>query len=71
MILADVLAGGDDYELVFTAPKDAAAQISVASRSVGVKVTKIGTISGDAEFVRVFDSTGKEIQLRTKGYLHF
>lgn len=71
VILADVLAGGDDYELVFTAPRDAAAQISVASRSVGVKVTKIGTISGDAGIVRAFDSTGKEILLRTQGYRHF
>src|SRR5258706_10231420 len=38
------LAGGDDYELVFTAPPDRAAQVHAAARSAGVAVTPIGRI---------------------------
>ena len=41
------LAGGDDYELVFTAaPRDAAA-VQAAARQAGVAVTRFGTINGD------------------------
>ncbi|MEC8087337.1 MAG: thiamine-phosphate kinase [Pseudomonadota bacterium] len=71
LILADVLAAGDDYELVFTAPPNAADKISDASRSTGVTVTRIGTIACDAENVKVVDSSGVEILLKTQGYRHF
>ena len=71
LILADVLAAGDDYELVFTAPPNAADKISDACRSTGVTVTRIGTIACDAENVKVVDSSGVEILLKTEGYRHF
>jgi thiamine-monophosphate kinase len=41
------LAGGDDYELVFTAPRASSAAVLAAGREVGVAVTRIGRI--DAE----------------------
>jgi len=39
------LAGGDDYELVFTAPPQRAAQVGEAARSAQVEVTHIGRIA--------------------------
>ncbi|WJF89879.1 thiamine-phosphate kinase [Paraburkholderia bonniea] len=39
------LAGGDDYELCFTAPVTARAKIEAASRQVNVPVTRIGTLN--------------------------
>ena len=71
VILADVLTGGDDYELVFTAPPSAANQISDVSQSVGVSVTEIGTIAGDAVNVEVVDSNGDKIIIKSGGYSHF
>ena len=42
-----VLAGGDDYELAFTAPVPARAAVQAAARQAGTPVTRIGCI--DAE----------------------
>lgn len=39
------LAGGDDYELCFTAPVSARAAVEAAGRTAAVAVTRIGTIS--------------------------
>src|SRR5258706_11571167 len=41
------LAGGDDYELVFTAPARAAAQVRDAAARAGVAVTHIGRIEAE------------------------
>ena len=39
------LAGGDDYELVFTAPPQHAARVAAAARAAQVAVTRFGSIS--------------------------
>src|SRR5213078_1135532 len=39
-----LLAGGDDYELCFTAPARAAAEIGVVAKQVDLALTRIGTI---------------------------
>jgi thiamine-monophosphate kinase len=41
-----VLAGGDDYELCFTAPVEGRAKIERLAKRAGVLVTRIGTIEG-------------------------
>ena len=38
------LAGGDDYELVFTAPPDQASAVQAAAQQAGLPVTRIGTV---------------------------
>ena len=38
------LAGGDDYELVFSAPPQRAAQVAAAASSAQIEVTRIGSI---------------------------
>ena len=65
-----MLAGGDDYELCFTAPKEQRNKIDLISHETGIPLTHIGKISAGNGLV-VFDSIGKPITLETTGYDHF
>ncbi len=53
-----VLAGGDDYELVFTAPASAQAAVLAASAQANVRVTRIGQIDA-APGIRLLDAQGQ------------
>jgi thiamine-monophosphate kinase len=73
--LRDVLSGGDDYELVFTAPAAAAADIRDRAARLRVPVTIVGRIENgeqdaNAHDVRVLDSQGKRMRLIRTGYRH-
>jgi thiamine-monophosphate kinase len=69
-LLAKLLSGGDDYELVFTADPADADQIAEIARAVGVSVTGIGSIVvGDR--VTVTDANALGIVLQDGGYRHF
>ncbi|MGB1007261.1 MAG: thiamine-phosphate kinase, partial [Thalassobaculaceae bacterium] len=62
-------SGGDDYELVFTAPAAAATAVAAAARSAGTPVTRVGAItSGGA--VEVVDAAGAAVALARAGYRH-
>jgi len=64
------LAGGDDYELVFTAaPGDAAAVASTAAQA-GVAVTRIGRIEAEPG-LRLHDGAGAPIDARYGSFDHF
>ena len=68
-----LLAGGDDYELCFTAPVAAREKVELAARSVRVPVTRIGRMkkaAGAGARVTV-TSAGREIKLARAGYDHF
>ncbi len=63
-------AGGDDYELCFTAPVPARAAIERVARDTGVALTRIGRIvAGDG--VGVLDGHGDRWQPARAGYVHF
>lgn len=64
------LAGGDDYELLFTAPASHAARVAQASRETGVPVTRIGRIEQGGG-VRVVDQTGAEVPMTFGAFDHF
>ncbi len=67
--LLRALTGGDDYEILFTAPKAAAAKIFRASRTANVAATCIGTIAkGRPGTVRTI---GVEIPHERAGFTHF
>ncbi len=68
--LATVLGGGDDYELLFTAPAGATPALAAIARETGVAVTAIGRVEHGTG-VRVLDQAGREIALAVKGYEHF
>ena len=64
------LGGGDDYELCFTVPEAAAADIASDLTRSGHSVTRIGRITaGDG--VRVLGSDGKRLHPRLVGWEHF
>ncbi len=65
-------AGGDDYELVFTAPAARAAELAVLSRELGLPLTRIGSArAGTPGSIQVLDGRGKTIPLVARGYDHF
>lgn len=62
------LNGGEDYELLFTVPKSAAARLP--RKLAGVKLTAIGEIiSGSG--IRLVDAGGKQRRLAPRGWDHF
>ena len=65
-----LLAGGDDYELCFTAPERHAASILLAGKSVNVPVVKIGQITATPG-IEVLDASGEALRLNQTGYNHF
>jgi thiamine-monophosphate kinase len=67
---ACALAGGDDYELMFTAPVAARAQIESAARGARAQVARIGSMTSTRGLV-VLDRGGERIDLRQHGFDHF
>jgi thiamine-monophosphate kinase len=65
-----VYSGGDDYELVFTAPSAAVPEIEAAARENGVPLAQIGTIEATPG-VRLVDPAGKLVQTAATGFDHF
>ncbi len=73
--LADLLVGGDDYEILFTAPAAAEPRLRELSASSGVAITAIGELvapaAGERTEVRVLDECGQSIELKSAGWRHF
>jgi thiamine-monophosphate kinase len=65
-----VLAGGDDYELCFTAPADRRDAVLAAAASVDMAVTRIGRITTEAGLA-VIDANGQRLAIEHTGYDHF
>jgi thiamine-monophosphate kinase len=65
-----VLAGGDDYELLFAAPPQHRAAVEAAGRLVGVAVTRIGRVDAAAG-LQVHDAGGRAVELSWRGFDHF
>ncbi len=64
------LAGGDDYELLFTAAPDQAHAVQEAANACGVSVTCIGRISAGQQ-LQVLDRHGVAISRRFVSFDHF
>ncbi|WP_296891780.1 thiamine-phosphate kinase [Thiobacillus sp.] len=65
-----VLAGGDDYELCFTAPASRRDAVRAAAASAGVAVTRIGHIHAEPGLT-VIDANGQPLHVDKTGYDHF
>ena len=70
------LAGGDDYELVFTAPVAARARVQAAALAAGTPVTRIGRVRPvGGERVRLLDAQQRPVVpppgARLGGFDHF
>jgi len=67
-----LLAGGDDYELAFTAATDARARVAALADDSGLALTRIGSVSaGEPGLVLVYDAAGKQMKLERAGFDHF
>jgi thiamine-monophosphate kinase len=64
------LAGGDDYELLFTASAAARADVLAAGAAAGVAVTRIGTMTAQPG-LEVLDADGTVVDTTYRGYDHF
>lgn len=69
-LFREILSGGDDYELIFTAPPSRRDQITRLAKDIALPLTRIGKIAEGAA-VRVLDLKGQELSLAYKGYSHF
>lgn len=65
-----LLAGGDDYELCFTAPAGRAAEVQAAGAAAGVRLTRIGRITAGAGLTLI-GPDGAPMQVAERGYDHF
>ena len=70
-LMSAVLAGGDDYELLFTAQPAAAPALARLAAETGVAVTRIGSIVREPRGVQVLDGRGHRITIPVGGYRHF
>lgn len=70
VVLACLLAGGDDYELLFTAPPSQDAAVLAAAQLADVAVHPIGQIVEGAG-IEVRDAAGRRIDGRWAGFDHF
>lgn len=73
--LAAALTGGDDYEILFTAPASAAARICELARLLNTPITPIGCMKalrrGAQSEVMVLDNVGRPLSFATDGWTHF
>jgi thiamine-monophosphate kinase len=67
---ACTLAGGDDYELAFTAPALARAAVEQAGRASATPVTRIGAIEAEAG-LRLVDAQGAVLTQHFASFDHF
>lgn len=67
---AQLATGGDDYELLFTAPAEAGAAIAAIAKELGVAITEIGAVDSGSG-VRLLDAAGREMAVATAGWRHF
>jgi thiamine-monophosphate kinase len=63
-------AGGDDYELCFTAPVEKRDAIRAAGEASGTAVTRVGTITAEAG-LKLVDGDGAALDLQLAGWDHF
>ena len=66
----NLVSNGDDYQVLFTADVNKARIIQNISKTIGIKITKIGKIISGKERSAIFDEKDKQIQAKSKGYIH-
>jgi thiamine-monophosphate kinase len=71
LALACLLAGGDDYELLFTARNAARGRVAAIGQEVGVPLTRIGTITPPETGLVVRDESGAALPVLPRAFDHF
>lgn len=65
-----IWAGGDDYELLFTAPEDVADEIRKLANSLDLPLTRIGRMTKEKKIV-ILDKDGVNLMGDAQGFRHF
>ena len=68
--LTAIVAGGDDYELCFTAPANSRESIAELTDVLGIPLTHIGQVKR-GKGVSLLGSDGKPMKIDGRGYDHF
>lgn len=66
-----VLSGGDDYELVFTAPETQRDAVTALQAELSLPLTRIGRITAERERVWLLDAQGQRQRPARLGFDHF
>ena len=73
--ITTVLTGGDDYEILFTAPPEAVHELAELSRTLDVPITPIGRMRspsiGKQPQITVLGESGKPLIFDRSGWTHF
>lgn len=74
-LLATALTGGDDYEILFTAPPDAAETLATLAGETGVPITAIGRVGkaagSERAAITLIDAKGRPLTVARGGWTHF
>lgn len=68
--IKDLIAAGDDYELLFTAPPDQTAKIQAIAKDLNINITEIGCVNALDGVINVYDENNLLIHLEKEGYDH-
>ncbi len=70
LVMRCLIAGGDDYELCFTAPREHRRKLASLSQRLDLALTRIGsTVPGSGVALR--DANGRPMHWKEKGFEHF
>jgi thiamine-monophosphate kinase len=64
------ISQGDDYQILFTANPSKSRIISKTSKTLGIKISKIGKICNVSQKSQIIDQKEKKITLKNKGFCH-
>ena len=64
------ISKGDDYQILFTANSSKSRIISKISKSLGVKISKIGKICSNSQKSQVIYKNKNRIAIKNRGYYH-
>ena len=70
LLKKNLISNGDDYQILFTAPKRKKLLIKNISKSSKIRITKIGKILNKSQQSSLLDEKNKKIILKNKGYFH-
>lgn len=65
------LAGGEDYELLFTVPPRRAAALARHAGALGCRITRIGVCTAPGDGLQMVDEEGRAERWRGAGHDHF
>ena len=64
------ISRGDDYQILFTASQSKSRIINKISKSLGIKISKIGKICTHKHKSQIINENNEKIALKNKGYFH-